>query len=69
MTVIITSHDDEGAFRGAPHELAEQVLEVAPDETVGIVKGAVSGVKVSDRAAVLWLMQSYTASGNPRKGK
>lgn len=69
MTVIITTVDDEGNSRGAPHDLADAILEVAPDEVVGIVKGAVSGVKVSDRAAVLWLMQSYTASGNPRKGK
>jgi hypothetical protein len=69
VTVIITTVDDEGRHRGAPHELADQVLEVAPEETIGIVKGAVSGIRVSDRAAVLWLMQRYTAAGKPRKGK
>lgn len=69
MSIIILSRDDEGGHRGAPHELADEILEDSPDEVVRIVKGPISGVKVSDAAAVRWLMRTYTANGNLRKGK
>ncbi len=68
MAVIITSRDGEGGRRQAPHVLAEEILEDSPDETVRIVKGPISGVEVSDAAAVRWLMCTYTTSGNKRKG-
>lgn len=67
MTMIILSRDDEGNPRGV-HALIEEVLEVAPDTEVRIVKGPISGIEVPDTAAVAWLMRTYTASGKKRKG-
>lgn len=69
MSIVILSRDDDGNARSAPHVLAEEILEDSPGETVRLVKGPLSGVEVSDEAAVRWLMRSYTASGKPRKGK
>lgn len=69
MSIIILSRDDDGNKRAAPAVLAEEILEDSPDATVRIVKGPITGVEVSDRAAVRWLMRTYTASGNLRKGK
>lgn len=69
MSIIILSKEDDGSPRQDPQALADDILDLAPDETVRFVKGPISGVEVSDKAAVLWLMARYTASGNPRKGK
>lgn len=67
MAVIITTKDDEGNHRGTPLELVEEILEADPDAVTTLVKGGISGVQVSDRTGVLWLMQRYTAGGNERK--
>lgn len=67
MAVIITTKDDDGNHRGTPLDLVEEILEADPDAVTHLVKGGISGVQVSDRTGVLWLMQRYTASGNERK--
>lgn len=69
MAVILTGTQDNGRPYPPLSEMADAILEVAPDETIRYVKGSTSGVMVSEKAAVLYLMQFYTASGNPRKGK
>lgn len=66
MAVIITTKDEEGNHRGTPLELVEDILEADPDAVTHLVKGTISGVQVSERTAVLYLMQSYTAKGNRR---
>lgn len=68
MSIVILSDRDDGEHIGAA-ELAERVLEVAPEATVRLVKGSMSGVQVDDAAAVRYLMGIYTASGNKRKGQ
>lgn len=67
MAVIITTKDDDGNYRGSPLELVEDILEADPDAVTHLVKGGISGVQVSDRTAVLYLMERYTAAGNARK--
>jgi hypothetical protein len=69
MAVIITTKDDEGNHRGTPLELVEEILEADPDAVTTLVKGTVSGVQVSDRTAVLYLMQDWTAGGKPKQRK
>lgn len=69
MAVIFTGDTDDGRPYPPLSEMADAILEVAPDEVIKYVKGSTSGVMVSERAAVAYLMQSYTASGKPRKGK
>lgn len=63
--VIIESRQDDGTHV-PPTELAERILEAAPDTVVRMVKGNVSGVEVDDSAAVKYLMTLYTAKGNAR---
>lgn len=65
--IIIMSTREDGTFV-PPEVLAEEILEVAPDTKVNQVRGPISGVKVPEAAAVKWLMRTYTASGNKRKG-
>ena len=67
MAIIITTKDDEGNHRGTPLELVDDILDADPDAITHLVKGTISGVQVSDRTAVLYLMQRYTASGKERK--
>lgn len=69
MAVIFTGTRADGTPYPPLSEMADAILEVAPDETIRYVKGSTSGVMVSEKAAVLYLMQSHTASGNPRKAK
>jgi hypothetical protein len=69
MAVIFTGATADGKPYPPLSEMADAILEVAPDETIRYVKGSTSGVLVSEKAAVLYLMQRYTASGNLRKGK
>lgn len=69
MAVIFTGNRPDGTPYPPLSEMADAILEVAPDETIRYVKGSTSGVMVSERAAVLYLMQSYTTGGNLRKGK
>lgn len=69
MAVIFTGETADGKPYPPLTQMADAILEVAPNETIRYVKGSTSGVMVSEKAAVLYLMQSYTASGNPRKGK
>lgn len=68
MSIVILSDRDDGEHIGAA-ELAERVLEVAPEATVRMVKGSMRGVEVDDEAAVRYLMTIYTAAGNKRKGQ
>lgn len=67
MSIVILTHRDDGDRISSTVELAERVLEACPDATVRMVKGSLQGVEVSDRAAVKYLMTTYTASGNKRK--
>lgn len=67
MAIIIKSQQDDGSWVPAT-ELTERILEAAPEATVRMVKGNVSGVEVDDGAAVKYLMTLYTAKGNARKG-
>jgi hypothetical protein len=69
MAVIFTGDDGNGNPYPPLSRMADDILEIAPDEVVKYVKGSTSGVMVSEKAAVLYLMRRYTASGNPRKGK
>lgn len=69
MAVIFTGDRPDGTPYPPLSSMADAILEVAPNEVVKYVKGSTSGVMVSEKAAVLYLMQSYTASGNPRKAK
>jgi hypothetical protein len=69
MAVIFTGESTDGRPYPSLSEMADAILEVAPDETIRYVKGSTSGVMVSEKAAVLYLMQRYTTSGNVRKGK
>lgn len=65
--IIILSNREDGSFT-PPEVLAEEILEIAPDTKVNQVRGPISGVKVPEPVAVKWLMRTYTASGNKRKG-
>lgn len=67
MAIIIQSKQDDGSWVSIT-DLTERVLEAAPEATVRMVKGAVSGVEVDDSAAVKYLMTLYTAKGNARGG-
>lgn len=67
MAVIIESKQDNGSWVPAT-ELAERVRGIDPDATIRLVKGSVSGIEVTDGAAVRYLMTRYTAKGNARKG-
>ncbi len=69
MAVIFTGDTDDGTPYPPLSQLADAILEVAPDETIRYVKGSTSGILVSERGAVAYLMQRYTANGKPRKGK
>ena len=69
MAVIFTGDRADGKPYPPLSEMADAILEVAPDETIRYVKGSTSGVMVSEKAAVLYLMKSHTTSGNLRKGK
>lgn len=66
--VIIESRDEQGRWRGSPAELAEQVLEVAPQAVCTVIRGPITGIQVSDRAGALWLMRTWTATGKRRRG-
>jgi hypothetical protein len=67
MAIIIESKQDDGSWVSIT-DLTERILEAAPEATVRIVKGNVSGVEVDDSSAVKYLMTLYTAKGNARKG-
>lgn len=69
MAVIFTGDRPDGTPYPPLSSMADAILEVAPNEVVKYVKGSTSGVMVSEKAAVLYLMQSYTTGGNLRKGK
>lgn len=66
MAIIIRTNQDDGTYVSIT-DLTERVLDAAPEATVRIVKGNVSGVEVDDASAVKYLMTLYTAKGN-RKG-
>lgn len=65
--VIIESKQDDGTWVSAT-DLTERILDAAPEATVRLVKGNVSGVEVDDASAVKYLMTLYTAKGTARKG-
>lgn len=63
--IIIESKQDDGTWVSIT-DLTERVLEAAPEATVRMVKGSVSGVEVDDSSAVKYLMTLYTTKGNAR---
>lgn len=67
MAIIIRTNQDDGSFVSIT-DLTERVLEAAPEATMRLVKGNVSGVEVDDASAVKYLMTLYTTKGNARKG-
>lgn len=69
MAVIFTGSTDQGEPYPPLQVLADTILEACPGETIRYVKGSTSGIMVSERGAVAYLMQRYTTAGNPRKGK
>lgn len=69
MAVILTGTTDDGKPYPSLSALADDILELDPGAKLRLVKGSTSGVLMSERAAVLYLMQRYTANGNLRKGK